>query len=178
LRGLPDGSYAWSVRAVDSAFNGSPAAEGGVFQIGGAPPGPPGVSDGRDGTPLTVAKTGPNGSVLSVSYDVSTCGGAVDHHLVYGFAPQLPSGPAGTFSLGGSVCAIGNASPYLWMGSPDPFADPSGLVWFLLVAGDGVSTEGSWGTDGAGIERAGPGAGGASDQCGMIARSLANPCGH
>jgi PKD repeat protein len=35
LSGLPDGTYTWKLRAVDSAYNGGPAAEGG-FSIGTA----------------------------------------------------------------------------------------------------------------------------------------------
>ena len=37
LSGLADGSYLWSVRAVDSAYNSSPAAIG-VFRVGPPPP--------------------------------------------------------------------------------------------------------------------------------------------
>jgi hypothetical protein len=36
LRDLPAGSYAWRLRAVDTAFNGGPWAQG-SFQVGGAP---------------------------------------------------------------------------------------------------------------------------------------------
>jgi hypothetical protein len=47
FEGLADGSYAWSIRAIDSAFNGGTAVQG-TFTIGGAtgvrPPSASGLS--------------------------------------------------------------------------------------------------------------------------------------
>ena len=37
LTGLPDGSYTWTLQAVDSAYNSGPAAEG-TFSVGGGTP--------------------------------------------------------------------------------------------------------------------------------------------
>ena len=56
--------------------------------------------------------------------------------------------------------------------------DRSRLLWFLMLATDGSDTEGSWGKDGRGVERVGPGAGGSSANCGMIDKALENSCGH
>jgi hypothetical protein len=50
-------------------------------------------------------------------------------------------------------------------------------VWFLIVAHDGLGTEGSWGQDGAGAERVGPGPGGASLACGIALKTTTNACG-
>ena len=47
-----------------------------------------------------------------------------------------------------------------------------------MLANDGVTTEGSWGTDSAVQERVGPAAGGSSDECGIVAEDLSNTCGH
>jgi photosystem II stability/assembly factor-like uncharacterized protein len=49
LGGMPDGAYTWTVRAVDSAYNGGPAAQG-VFGIGVPVSSPPAV-----GLPATFA---------------------------------------------------------------------------------------------------------------------------
>ena len=53
---------------------------------------------------------------------------------------------------------------------------PSGLIWFLMLANDGASTEGPWGADGAGQARSGPGQGGVSGECGMTDRDTSTDC--
>ncbi len=61
LRGLADGTYTWSVQAVDSAFNGGPVAEG-TFTIGDVVDAPP-----------TVSLTNPaNGSTVSGTLTITT----------------------------------------------------------------------------------------------------------
>ena len=40
-----------------------------------------------------------------------------------------------------------------------------------------MHTTGSWGLDGGGAERIGPGAGGESGQCDMALKATENPCG-
>ena len=45
-----------------------------------------------------------------------------------------------------------------------------------MLADDGSTTEGSWGTDSAGLERAGPGPSGASGECGMTVKDLTTVC--
>jgi hypothetical protein len=172
LRGLAPGSYAWSVQAVDSALSGGPRAQG-TFTVGATAP--PVVSDGRNGAPLKAAKLDASGARLTVSFDTAGCPGAVDHHIVYGTRDQLPPAPGGPYALAGSACAIG-PSPFTWTGSPDPGTAP-GLIWFLAIANDGLSTEGPWGVGGDGADREGPGPGGSSGECGMVAKSLENPCG-
>jgi hypothetical protein len=172
LTNLPPGTYTWNVRGVDAAFRGGPAGAG-TFTIG--PVAPPGVPDGSQGVPVRVAKLDPVGSTLLVSWDTTTCSGAAGYHVVWGSRSQLPSTQGGTFSVGGSACGVDSA--WEWTDSPDPNSDPGNLLWFLVIAVDGASTEGSWGTDGRGVERMGPGPGGSSGSCGISARSLANTCG-
>lgn len=139
--------------------------------------GPPGVPDGTGGTtPVTVASAAPDGSALRVFFDVASCTNAADHHILYGQRGGLPAAPGGTFTLLGSVCRIGNASPYDWNGVPPP-DDGAGLIWFLLVATDAAGVEGSWGVDGSGNERHGAGNNGASGTCALV-KSVDNTCGH
>jgi hypothetical protein len=174
LRGLPPGDYTWSVCAVDSAFNGGPAAVG-TFTLGGGAVDPPAVPDGRSGTGLSVEALDAAGSTLSISWDTTLCPGGFEHNLLYGFGSQLPSAPGGSYALGGARC--GASSPFTWAGVPDPSSDPTRLLWLLVVASDGLDTEGSWGAGAGGAERSGPGAGGASGECGVNTKSLASACG-
>jgi hypothetical protein len=71
-------------------------------------------------------------------------------------------------------CSI-PGSPKVWGGVPDPVADSTRFLYFLVLAGDGGSVEGSWGLDVAGNERSGP-MGGASGQCSHTTKTIANSC--
>ncbi|MEM7245436.1 MAG: hypothetical protein AAF533_08830 [Acidobacteriota bacterium] len=137
--------------------------------VGPAPPAVPPT--------MRVAKLEPTGTTLSLSWDDVACAGAVDHVLVHGGGSQLPTTASGTFEVGGGLCALGATSPFVWEGSVDASSDPTGLAWWLLVATDGASVEGSWGLDGAGVERLGPVPSGASGLCGATERDLSNSCG-
>ncbi|HUD71333.1 MAG TPA: hypothetical protein VMQ62_05160 [Dongiaceae bacterium] len=138
--------------------------------------GPPAIPDGRGGsTPLTVAPLASDGSSLRLSYDAASCTNASSHHLIYGQRTGLPSAPGGGFTVLGALCNIGNASTYDWTSIPDP-PDGAGLLWYLIVAADATNVEGSWGKDGAGNERLGPGAGGSDGIC-STAKSVTNSCG-
>jgi len=135
---------------------------------------PPGVRGVR------VAKILPNfpdGSRVTVTFDDSACIGAADFHIVYGFGSQLPATLGGTYMLqpaGLGQCSI-PGSPKVWGGAPDPVADSTRFLYFLVLAGSGGSVEGSWGLDAAGNERSGP-MGGASGQCSHTAKTIANSC--
>ena len=143
-----------------------------------AGPAPPGVPDGAGATvPLTVDKLDPGGIDISVFWDDASCTDATNYQILYGGGSQLPASPGGVYGLSGAECAIGTASPFHWLGSPDPTSDSSGLIWFVVVANDGDEIEGSWGRDGLGNERSGPGAGGASLQCSVTDKDLSNTCG-
>jgi len=139
--------------------------------------GPPAVPDGTRGTTaLTVSAGTPDASSLLVSFDTRSCTNAADYHILYGQRSNLPTAPGGTFSLLGSVCAIGAATPYTWTAVP-PAQDGSGLIWFLVVSTDAGGVEGSWGVDSSNKECVGPGNGGASGICAMV-KNVANTCGH
>ena len=82
----------------------------------------------------------------------------------------------GTFTLLGSVCGIGSATPSGWLGVPSA-VDGMNLIWFLMVATDCGGVEGSWGVDSGGNEWAGPGNNGSSGTC-ALTKNVANACGH
>ena len=125
---------------------------------------------------MTVTKLDAAGSSLSILWDTGACTG-VNHQIVFGQKSQMPTTPGGAFGVTGGVCAMGNASPMSWSSVPEA-SDGSGLVWWLLVATNGASTEGPWGRDSAGVERVGPGTGGSSAVCSMTGKNVANACGH
>ncbi len=136
--------------------------------------GPPEVP-GRGGAPVRVARLAPDGSQLDLSFDVATCEGAAGYQLVHGFGSDLPQAAGGAFALGGAVCAIAG-SPFEWSAVPDPAADASGLLWFLIQATDGATVEGPLGRDASGTERVGPGPGGSSGACGILEKDTSNTC--
>ncbi len=140
------------------------------------PPTPPGVPDGADGPALLVRKFPNNDAALRLSFSTDVCAGNTAHHLLYGFGTQLPTSPGQIFLVEDAACGVGG-SPFNWVGVPDPLIDSSGLLWFLMLTNDGMTTEGSWGTDSAGQERVGPAAG-SSGECGIVDKDLSNSCGH
>lgn len=154
----------------------SPTNYAGVTGSVDLSPSPPGVPDGAGGgTPMTVQALDLAGTQLSVDWDAATCSGATDHRIIYGEGSDLPIAPGGVFGVTGSVCGIG-APPYIWDPAPSA-ADGSGLIWWIVVVGDGTK-EGPWGDDSSGAERIGPGPAGSSGQCGVTTKSLSNACGH
>ena len=125
---------------------------------------------------VTAGKLSASGGDLQIVWSDVGCVGDLDHQIVYGFGSQFPPSLGGFYSLSGSRCSIGVAPPYAWLSSPDPTADPSGLLCWLVLATDGVIAEGPWGPDGAGGERGGPGPGNSSAECGVAAKDLTNVC--
>ncbi len=148
-----------------------------LFEVNDAPPAtPPGVPGGEGVTaPMTAAKGAPDGSTLDLSWDAVSCCSITNHHLVWGTRADLPGALGGTYGLDGSRCALGAAGSYSWAGTPAPASGD--FVWWLVLADDGATVEGSWRTDSAGNERSGPGAGGVSAQCGMTSKDVGNACG-
>jgi hypothetical protein len=161
--------------SLNQLGNGSGAtAPATPTNFAGATFAPPGVGN------LTVAKIpgSPSGSRLVLDADETACLGASNFHIVYGWGSGLSDanpvysiqpasvGQCGIFSL-----------PRTWNNVPDPAVDSSRFLWFLVVATDGQSTEGSWGRASDGAERMGPAAGGSSGQCGITAKSPVNTCG-
>ena len=135
---------------------------------------PPGIPE-SGANQVTAGKLDAAGTTLSVSFDTATCADANGHEIIYGTGSQLPAALGGSFGVTGSVCTVG-ASPYTWASVPQ-LDDPTGLLWWLVVAKDGSNREGSWGNTSA-AERIGPGVNGSSGQCGVTTKSVANACGH
>jgi hypothetical protein len=125
---------------------------------------------------MRVTKLAQDGSTLSLAWDTATCAGAHDHEILYGYGFGLPGSTGGGYELSGSRCSIGATSPFTWTGVPQAFTGSTGFLFWLVVATDGAVTEGSWGRDSAGVERQGPANGGASGECGVVGKSLANSC--
>jgi len=91
---------------------------------------PPPVPDGTaGGTPMR-AELSPDGSEISLSWD-DPCA-AASTKLIYGPLDQVAS-----YSVSGAVCDI--ATPEIWTSLP------AGDLFFLVVTGDGLDVEGSWG---------------------------------
>lgn len=121
-----------------------------------------------DGSPRRVgealaATTADGGWTIAVTWTATSCP-SPDYTLLAGYGSGLPDW---TLSEEDSRCALGTYGSYLWEGVPDPSADPSGFLWFLVVPTDGAGTEGSWGLTSGGQERGG---GIASGYCGTTTR--------
>ncbi|HKQ60871.1 MAG TPA: PQQ-dependent sugar dehydrogenase [Candidatus Polarisedimenticolaceae bacterium] len=140
-----------------------------------APPPPPAVPGTSGAAAQRVAKLDATGSSLSISWDSTQCE-ARGYQFLYGGRADLPASPGGSYGLDGARCDIGITSPFFWRNVPSA-GDASGLLWWVIVAHDAASTEGSWGKRSGGAERNGPGPGGVSQQCGMTAKSVASACG-
>ncbi len=123
--------------------------------------GPPPVPDGTFGSPMLASRGDPAGSVIELTWDVSTCQ-ASDYHVLFG----SPANVAG-LGIDGGVCSIGTVGSFTW--SSVPFGD----LWFLVVGDDGGSTEGSWGTASSGAQRAGDTASGV---CAIVDRDNTGTC--
>lgn len=177
--GSPSGFWVYSYTFTQAGFKPYTCLPHAAFMTGsvtveaGAAP-PPAVPDGVSGVPMTVSKLDPAGSSLAVSWDVTTCTNAANHQILYGGMSGLPKSLGETYFPNGSLCAIGASSPYTWSASPDASSE---MIWWLILATDGKTTEGSWGQDSAGNERSGPAAGGASAECGIEVKDLTNHCG-
>jgi len=141
-----------------------------------AGPPPPPVPDGTAGTtPMGVERLDVAGTLLRLSWDVTSCTPVLNHHILYGQRSNLPTSVGGTFSLGGAVCGIGASSPYDWSSVPEA-TDGSRLLWWLIVVENGDAHEGSWGQSSAATERKGPGTDGSSAQCSVTTKDVTNTC--
>ena len=135
---------------------------------------PPGVRG------LTVEKVlgFPDGDWLVLDADEDACIGAAEFNIYYGWGSSLTDANP-VYSLQPALpgqCSI-TTVPGVWGGVPDPGVDSSRFLWFVLVATNEQTTEGSWGRASNGSERLGPGVGGSSGQCGMTGKSVVNTCG-
>ncbi|MBP7149563.1 MAG: hypothetical protein KBD01_18705 [Acidobacteria bacterium] len=142
----------------------------GTVNVNAAVPKPPAVPDGGGTTtPMTVRKQDAAGATLIVAWDDAACApDAADNQILYGDPAGLPN-----YTLQGARCAIGTTSPFTWSNSPAPA--PGSFTWWVVVATDGSSTEGSWGQSSAGAERHGSQP---SGQCGANSKDTSNACGN
>ena len=128
---------------------------------------PPGVPD-----TMTVDKNDAAGLSLEITWDAATCSPS-DHQILFGSGADLPAALGGVYGVAGAECGIAGP-PFTWSSSPDPSADPTGLIWWLVVTTDGAGTEGPWGADGGGMDRNGAAG---SGRCGTTTKSLVSGCG-
>ena len=119
------------------------------------------VADGSFGTAMKGSRADLLGTTINVTWDVATCSSA-DHHILYGDLATVAS-----TAVTGASCDLGTSGATSWTGVP------AGDLWFVVVGDDNATTEGSWGTDGAGAQR---GSGTVSGQCGMAARDNSGVC--
>ena len=164
--------FSYSVTFTEPSYNPYICQPHAPFMIGSVTviePTPPAV-------PMSARPVGFEGSWLEISWNEGACPGAESYHLVYGGGADLPAAPGGAFTIKGAKCAVAQ-SPYIWTNPPDPAGDPRGLIWWILLANDGSSMEGSWGLDGDAQERVGPAPDGASGECGMVNKDVGNTCG-
>lgn len=181
----PSGNFGWILvgnEAVSGNARKLSSRESAVppsLRIEFISPPPPAVPDGTVGSPVLVSKVATDGVDLRVSWDGALCAGSAGDHIVFGASSGWPAVPSDPYILAGGVCDIGVSPPFVWTGSPDPaLVDPvKKLIWMLVVADDGGTTEGSWGRSSA-QERNGPGPNGCSDQCGVLDKSVVNTCGN
>ena len=122
---------------------------------------PPPVAGPGSGSSMTASRTDPAGTSIQVAWDAATCP-AADYRVLYGSLDSVSS-----YDVDGAVCGAGLTGSVLWSDVPP------GDLWFVVVGGDGLGLEGTWGTDGAGNPRAGSTP---SGLCGTVARNNAGAC--
>jgi hypothetical protein len=118
------------------------------------------VADGSFGTAMKASRGAPNGSTISLTWDVGTCV-STDHHVLYGPLTSVASS-----TVSGASCDLGVTGSATWN------AVPPGSLWFVVVGDNNGTSEGSWGTT-TGGERGGTGA---SGMCGMTTRDNSGTC--
>jgi hypothetical protein len=125
-----------------------------------ASPAVPPVPDGTFGAAMTASRGDASGSTINLTWDVSACAGK-DYHTVYG-----PLADLATYQIAGGVCGMGTSGSYAWTGAP-----PSNL-WFVVVADDASTIEGSWGSRSTGDPMNGAGASGVCSISGRVNLSV------
>jgi len=159
---LPGASYFFTARAKNGAGLWSgPGYSDGILAASAPPP----VPDGSFGTAATFTRTAQDGTSLHVTWDTATCT-APGYSIYYGDLANVPS-----VALSGSQCGIGASGSYEWTSNVPP-----GNVFFIIVANDGMTTEGSWGGDYIGGVHHERGGTAASGQCGITNRVNGGTC--
>jgi hypothetical protein len=123
---------------------------------------PPPVPDGIEGSPMSASRASTDGTEIDVSWDVSTCP-AAGYHLIHGSLTTV-----GSHATEGAACELDASGTFRWSGVP------AGDLWFVVVAGDGLGLEGSWGRTGDGTHRGGDTP---SEACGHTRRENSGTCG-
>lgn len=172
--GVTGGGHTVEARALDSLgqVQGVPYSTTVNVEGSTAPPPIPdatfaGKTTGGGSTPEFPAV----GDPIVVTWDAASCP-AAQTSLYWGYGSGLPGTPDGAYTVAGSACGIGTTGSFTWNGTPDPTADASRLVWWVIVGNDGDQTEGSWGKNSSGAERNGSQA---SGQCGYSVKDVSNP---
>lgn len=161
---LPDATCA-DLTASACTLQGGTALGGGTSCACNAciaPAAPPPVPDGANATlPLLADRLTAAGDSIQMSWDASSCP-AGGYNLLYG-----DLGNVSAYLLSGAVCSMPLNGGRTWSGVP------TGNLYFLMVGTDGAGTEGSWGLDGAHLERNGslP-----SGECGVTVKDASATC--
>lgn len=159
---IPGASYFFTARAENGAgLWSSQGYSDGILAALAPPP----VPDGSFGTAATFTRTAQDGTSLHVSWDTATCT-ASGYSIYYGDLANVSS-----VALSGSQCGIGTSGSYDWTSNVPP-----GNVFFIIVANDGMTTEGSWGSDYIGGVHHERGGTAASGQCGIANRVNGGTC--
>lgn len=164
---LPPAIYWVEVKAIDTLGQVQTAPSSISVSVSGSSTPPP-IPDGSGASTQAMSASGAGSGPVTLAWD-TTCP-SVNTNLYWGFDDGLPSTTAGPFAIAGSECGLGTSGAFTWNGCPDPA--PSRFVWWLLVATDGIQTEGSWGKNSVGVERNGAQT---SGQCGFTTKDLSNP---
>jgi subtilisin-like proprotein convertase family protein len=156
----------WKFKVVDQIAQDTGTIDNWTLSItyppGVCPPAStPPVPDGSFGVGMTASRASGLGEGIQLAWDTATCA-ARNYHLLYGDLSRVSA-----YELTGGVCGLGPVGSYSWNNTP------AGDLWFIVVADDAGSLEGSWGNDGAGAPRNGSIA---SSQCGFTSRSNAGTC--
>jgi hypothetical protein len=122
---------------------------------------PPPVPDGTTGAGMTASRAVPDGTEIDLTWDASSCP-AAGYHLLYGALTGV-----GSAAIAGAVCDLGGSGSYAWAGVPGDD------LWFVVVAGDGLDLEGSWGQVTGGGHR---GDASPSGVCGYTRRDNSGTC--
>lgn len=154
------GTFAWSLTVSSGT---STTQQLGSITVGaGSTPKPVPASL----TPMRLT-TANGGTTLGIVWDATNCT-SPGYHAIWGGGSGLSS-----WAVAGGQCGLGTSGSASLTGTPSPTADPSRFYWFLIVADNASTTEGSWGTTSAGAERGGTSASGV---CSFTSKVTSGTC--
>lgn len=123
-------------------------------------------------TPTKITTT-THAASATVTWDATNCP-STGYHILYGLGSGLASAMTTGSPISGGQCSLGTGGSYPWASVPDPSADATRFLWFLVVGDNGGTTEGSWGLTSASAEEGGAAASGV---CGVTTKSTSGVCG-